>query len=313
MPLFIEGLYSRTTTGDYGKTDTGFYSYHIAEPTETLSANISDVSLEPSGYCVDQDAADKLSGRLLCPRLYWCVKADASSTYAPNGWMYVYPLLDVTIGYKCQTEYIYQVQSGYTSSSRNVHVLLLHGYDRESYAVTSFSQNSTGLKTESRNTSGPLSNFTQRQTMSPEVAFFGAYCNGAYTPFTPVGQLIKFDEKAADISVGGWEFQPPIIGKIAGCPTTTTFAAPTAYVQPTSSTEYKTMVVVGEEVVELQNSGSEAFAIYYGGDLFMFRACSSAFNRARSIYSTDVNGELSSRNLGGVKPSSSITTFIGVF
>lgn len=313
MLAYSTGLVSITLSGgSYGTVGPCFYSPHASVVGVSYSSpSVTELALESAGYGYMQYSGEFIGGRMPSERCLFCVLGF--SVYGADKPYYAYPpnsSTDVDLFDRFRyVNYAWQVTTTYSATIGEKSVLLMHGFDRESYAVATYRSEVSSTKTSAKSTSGPLGGFT----MIPIGPMTIGTPNGPQ-PFSPylTFKTTVTDEGTNNVTgIGGWEFSPGIEGKVVSVGNNT-ISGGTSTSAAINSVTRTLMVRVGETSISSTLETNNLFRTYVG-NLFMFRACAAAWENSRIVRATEATSPLTTDGLGGVKPGSSITSFIGVF
>lgn len=311
-------VYESLSGGTAGTFGPCMYSGEVPVVGETNSTPAKiEFELEAAGFGYTQNYSDKSAGRSALERTIWCV--TGASVYGPD--KPVYPWAGPPggtspdpFGQTQQVGYVWQKVTTYAESNTEKSCLILHGFDRESYAVAVSKTKYTGIKTIGGDTSGSFAGFT----FSPEEAsslLVSIDGNPTKTTFSPSGIVVMDNtgEEAVN-AIGGWALLPSPIGKVVCRPGIKSIGGMGTTTIPESTQSTTTLHTIAGGVTKTTSlTTGNLLKNYVSGDLFLFRACSAAWRSGRIVRSTDANSPLVTDNLGGVAPTSNITTFIGVF
>ena len=310
------GLARRSQTGISGKIEPSFVTPHTSAH-ESYNRDVSDVIFEDAGFGrMFYSGADQ--ARFPGEFLLWCTVDNVGfgtyvnqKAYPFPGWTPEPPSFTSTR----PVNYCWQVQKSYNESADCHSVLLLHGQDRESYAVAEYSNVSTSVKSYSKSTEGPFGS-----TIIPTDHLTFLNYNLQPQTFAPTGVLLADDGAGAgrfNYAIGG-HGPADIVGQvcamgaaISGFDTDGGSGSEPA----TSNTNRSITTVVGGLAFTESISNDDVFTTYVGGDFFRFRACASTFHpdHPRIVRQVNINDtSLLTANLGGCRPTANITTFIGV-
>ena len=309
--IYNFGPYSTTTSGTRAGKDLSFYSEHVGKTEDTYSYSVTKVDLDDAGYGERQDASD--GGRFVGDSTWCCVS---------NMTMY----LDVG-GYSCPAPigsswddavrwnnsyrditYVWQVSSSYSESQSDKTVLILHGFDRESYAVARRLSKTVGEKIIQRSTNGPVG----ACSVSPKGPMLLDFGNSV-VEWTGLGVNFGGYDPAYPRIVVGAMLGENVIGKVVVKSTSLNVDGGVTTLGP-STTKITTITTrVGETTYTDNVLNTDVFRVFSGGDTFMFRACAAAWDMTRKVRQKEIGNSLITENIGGCTPSANITTFVGVF